>query len=134
MYDPSIVLFIVFTALIVMNLNRPIVALAAFLCIGVVCLTTMHLLPIWANGVAAIVFMMVNAVEHFSKEIKAQLARVIEPDHSCNLSTLRKNQWRLNMRCISNLDQIGALGSRFVGGKQNLQLQFRMQEHSHSSP
>ncbi len=67
MYDPSAVLFILFTALIVINMNRPLVALAAFMCIGVVCLTSMQLLPIWTNAVASIIFFVVNAVDHFSK-------------------------------------------------------------------
>ncbi len=67
MYDPSAVLFILFTALIVINMNRPLVAMAAFMCIGVVCLTSMQLLPIWTNAVASIVFLVVNAVDHFSK-------------------------------------------------------------------
>ncbi len=62
MSDSNTMLLILFAAILIINLNRPAVALTALLCIAIVCLTTLQVLPIWLNAVAAIALIVVNGI------------------------------------------------------------------------
>ncbi len=56
----NIILLAVFFFLTMYNVNKPVVALAAFLCALTAYLSILNVLPDWANPVAALIFLAVN--------------------------------------------------------------------------
>ena len=62
--DSNFIIAVLFLFIFFLNTNKPLVAISALICAGVAASVLSQVLPVWANAVAAIAFLFINALAY----------------------------------------------------------------------